>query len=119
MIEFQFPKRRSDQAFILSAQFTTSRPELVSLVRDYVKAWIGAYSTWIRIWRSNVIIVERLDFYAEFLSEPRVENGSGEITFSLVMEGRPTAKLWKDWAAYLISDITKTFPEVRFERFDS
>jgi hypothetical protein len=85
-------------------------------VRDYVKAWVKANSIWTRIWRSNVIREERLDFYSEFSSEPRVDNGPGESSFSVVFEGRPTARLWKDWLVFFVGEVVKVFPEIRFER---
>jgi hypothetical protein len=78
-----------------------------------------ANSTRTRIWRSNVIREERLDFYSDFRSEPRVEDGPGQSAFSLVMEGRPRAKSWKDWVVFLLGDIARVFPEVKFERFQS
>jgi hypothetical protein len=118
MPEIQFPKRRADESFVLLARFGTSDREVVALVRDYVKAWVRANSTWTRIWRSNVITEERLDFCSEFQSEPRVEDGPGESAFAVVLEGRPTSKLWRDWVVFLVGDIAKAFPEVEFERFE-
>jgi hypothetical protein len=119
MAEIKFPRRHGDQSFTVFARFSTSDHAILALVRDYVKAWIRANSTWTRIWRSDVIREERLDFYSEFLSEPRVEEGPGESSFSVVLEGRPSATRWKDWAVFLVGDISTVFPEVQFERFES
>src|SRR6266704_883473 len=119
MAENEFPKRRGDQSFVLFAHFSTSDPGIIPLVRDYVKAWVRANKIWTRIWRSNVIREERLDFNSEFLSEPRVDNGPGQSALSVVLEVRPSARWWKDWAGFLVSDIAKVFPEVKFERFES
>ena len=119
MTEIKFPKRRDDQSFVVFARFSTSDSAIVALVRDYVKAWVRANSTWARIWRSDVIREERLDFYSEFLSEPRFEDGPGESAFSVVLDGRPDASRWKDWAVFLVGDIERMFPEVKFERFES
>jgi hypothetical protein len=119
MTEIRFPKRKGDQSFVLFARFSTSDPEVIALVRDYVKMWVKANSSWTRIWRSNVIREERLDFYSEFSAEPRVENGPGESSFSVVFEGRPTARMWKDWLVFFVGEMVKMFPEIRFERFES
>ena len=119
MAEIQFPKRQGDQSFVLFARFSTSDPEIIALVRDYVKVWVKANSTWTRIWRSNVIREERLDFYSEFSSEPHVDNGPGEFAFSVVIEARPTASVWKDWLVFFVGEMVKVFPEVRFERYES
>ena len=119
MSEINFPKRRGDGGFSLSARFTISDPSILPLVQDYLKEWLKANCTWTRIWRSNVIEEERLDFYSDFISDPRVENGDDGISFSVVFEGKPSAKRWKDWAVRLVHDITTIFQEVKFERFDS
>jgi hypothetical protein len=119
MSEINFPKRHEDGAFNVCARFTMSDPSILPLVQDYLKAWLGANCTWIRIWRSNVIEEERLDFYSDFISGPRIENGCDGVSFSVVLEGRPAAKRWKDWAVHLVHDITAVFQEVKFERFDS
>ena len=74
---------------------------------------------WNRIWRSSTIWVERLDFYSEFLAEPRVQAESGAATsFSVVFEGKPSATRWKDWTVFIVNDISTVFPEIKFERFD-
>jgi hypothetical protein len=119
MTQIKFPKRRGDQSFMVFARFSTSDPAIVTLVRDYLKVWLRANSTWIRIWRSNEIREERLDFHSEFLSEPRLEDGPLKSAFSVVLEGRPDASRWKDWAVFLVGDIEKIFPEVKFDRFES
>jgi hypothetical protein len=118
MPEINFPKRNDDQSFTVFAQFTTSDPAVPNLVQDYVKVWTRVNSNWTRIWRSNVIREESLDFYSEFQAEPRVEHGIGETSFSVVLEGRPTATRWKDWAVFLIDDILRVFHEVKFEQFE-
>lgn len=119
MAKIKFPKRRDDKSFVVYARFRTSNHAILALVRDYLKAWTKANSTWTRVWRSDVIKEERLEFYSEFLLEPRVEAGPGESSFSVVLEGRPCATRWKDWTVFLVGDISRVFPEVKFERFDS
>jgi hypothetical protein len=119
MNEIRFPKRRADNSFVVSAWFSISHPEVIPLVRDYVKAWVRANSTWTRIWRSNKIREERLEFHSEFLSEPRLESGLEASAFSIVFETRPDASRWKDWVIFLVDDIRKVFPESKFDRFES
>jgi hypothetical protein len=73
----------------------------------------------VRVWRSNVIREERLDFYSDFLSEPRIEADSEGRSFSVILESRPSATWWKDWAVYMLDDMSKVFPEANFEGFES
>ena len=115
----KFPKRKTDDAFVVFARFSGADPQVIALARDYVKAWMRANSSWTRIWRSNVIREETLEYSMEFLSEPRVEHVAGENSFAVVFEGRATAKMWKDWLVFFVSDFEKIFPEVRFDRFES
>ena len=119
MREIKFPKRNSDQTFVIFARFSMSNNGILGLVRDYVKAWVRANATWVRIWRSNVIKEERLDFFKDFVSAPTVEDGPGQNSFSILLKGRADATRWKDWAVLLVDDISTVFPEIKFEKFDS
>ena|ERR1700744_4192325 len=119
MSEINFPKRFEDGSFRIYARFNVSEQKVLPLIRDYVKAWLRANSPWTRIWRSNVIAEERLDFYTDFNSEPRIENGGDGASFSIVFEGKPSSKHWKDWTVHLVRDVTVMFNEVKFDRFDS
>lgn len=119
MPKLKFPSRNDDRPLIVFAKFNTTNHTILSQVGDYVKAWTRANSTWTRIWRSDVITEERLDFYSEFLSEPRIEDADKETTFSVVLQVRPRATRWKDWAVFLVNDISKVFPEVKFDRFET
>ena len=119
MSEIKFPKRLADNSFVVFARFSAPDPAISALVRDYLKAWIDVNGTWARIWRSNVITVERLEFHSEFSSEPRVEEGADGYAFSIVWEGKPAATRWKDWVVFLVDDVSKVFPEVKFEAFDT
>jgi hypothetical protein len=101
------------------ARFSIADRAILPLVREYVSAWTRANRTWTRIWRSNVITVEQMDFNSEFLSEPRLKVEPGDTSFSVVLEGRSSATRWKDWAVFLVDDISKVFPEVSFDRFKS
>jgi hypothetical protein len=89
------------------------------LVREYLSAWARANRTWTRIWRSDSIREELLEFSSEFSSEPSVEAGTKDDQFCVVLQGRPSATRWKDWAVYLVDDLVKVFPEIKFERFES
>jgi hypothetical protein len=119
MIQPTFPKRRADQSFVIVARFTTSNLETIALVTDYLKAWTRANRIWYRIWRSDRIEEERLEFSSEFFSEPRIESGADVASFSIILEGRPTAARWKDWVVLLVDDVQRLFPEVKFDRFES
>jgi len=119
MAEINFPRRREDGSFIVFARFSTLDLAIVELVQDFLKAWMRANNPWIRVWRSDTIWEERLDFDSEFLSEPRVDCEPGGLHFSVVLEGRPSSTRWKDWAVLMVGDISTVFPEVKFERFDS
>jgi hypothetical protein len=115
----KFPKRRDDGSFVVVARFTVSDRTVLALVRDYVKAWVRAHGTWIRLWRSNSIEEERLQFDSEFQGEPRVEAAPDGSSFFLLLEGRPSATRWKDWVVLMANDISNVFPEVKFEGFES
>jgi hypothetical protein len=118
--EASFPQRRDDGSFTVWAWFASPEEEnVVALVRDYVKAWVRANRTWVRIWRSNSIEEERLEFGSEFSTEPRVEEDAQRRRFAVVLEGIPSADRWRDWAAFMIDDLLRVFPEVRFEGFKS
>jgi hypothetical protein len=119
MTEARFPKRRDDGSFVVFVRFSTSDDAISSLVVDYLKAWVRANKTWIRIWRSDSIEEERLEFDSEFLSLPRVETDPEGGFLRVVLEGRPSATRWKDWAAFMVGDLSKTFPELQFIGFDS
>jgi hypothetical protein len=119
MTETRFPRRRDDGSFVVSALFISSEPEICALVGDYVAAWTRANKTWVRVWRSNRIEEECLEFCSEFSGEPRVECNPDGRSFQVVLEGRSSATRWKDWAVLMVDDISKVFPEVEFVRFDS
>src|SRR5262249_10238829 len=119
MIAATFPRRRDDGSFLVLARFTTSGVGSIALIAEYLQAWARANRVWYRIWRSDHIEEERLEFSAEFLSEPRIEMGADESSFSIVLEGRPTATRWKDWAVLLVDDVQRLFPEAKFKRFES
>jgi hypothetical protein len=119
MTEIRFPRRREDGSFVLDARFSISNGAILPLVRDYLQTWMKVNSTWVRIWRSNLIREERLDFYSDFLSEPRIEADPEGRSFSVVLEGRPLAEWWKDWAVRFVGDISRMFPEAKFEGFES
>ncbi|MFZ5895026.1 MAG: hypothetical protein ACOY0T_28460 [Myxococcota bacterium] len=119
MTEARFPKKRDDGSFTVLALFSTSDENVVPLVRAYVEAWVRANQTWTRIWRSNCIEVERLEFSSEFASEPRVEDGNEKLRFAIVFDGRPSALRWKDWIAFLLDELRRVFHEIKFEGFES
>ena len=114
-----FPTRREDQSFSIAARFSLSDTAVLPLVKACVLAWVRANQTWYRIWRSNVVEVEELEFQAEFLSEPRLEQLAGAGCFTLVFDCKPSSTRWKDWIVRLIDDLCKCFPEARFEQFES
>jgi hypothetical protein len=119
MEKIKLPSRNDDQPLIVYARFYTNNPAILHLVRDYVTAWTKANATWTRIWRSNVITEERLNFYSQFLSEPRIEDEDEKSFFSIVLEVQPRATRWKDWAVFLVNDISKVFREVKFDKFET
>jgi hypothetical protein len=114
----RFPKKNGDEPFSLNAVFAISDPSVVSLVRAYVDAWARANQTWVRIWRSDDIVVEELEFESEFLSAPKVSPGGGGSHFTIAFECRPSATRWKDWTIYLADEVQRIFPEVKLERFE-
>jgi hypothetical protein len=119
----RFPPIRTEGPFTVRALFHTTFDAMVDLVRDYVEAWSRANRTWVRIWRSNTIEVERLDFCAEFSSDPRVDI-DGAQRFAISFEGKalPGAKSstrrWKDWIVRLVDSLSKVFPEIELKRFE-
>ena len=117
MTAVKFPKRNDDGTFMVVAQFTISDRAIVSMVNDYLKAWVRANGTWIRIWRSDSIVEERLDFYADFLDEPQAEIEGSSLR--VVLKGQPPSTRWKDWAVYMVNDVSNVFPELKFEGFTS
>lgn len=107
MQEIKFPRRRPDQSFQVTAHFRTSKSRVKSLVPDYVEKWVRENST-------------KLGLRSEFQSEPHVEFGPGDYTFSIIFHGRPDAtKYWKDCMVFLLHEMSKTFPEIKFEKFES
>ena len=121
MTKQKFPKKREDGTFTVFVRFSSSDPETTigGLVSDYVAAWTRANRIWIRIWRSDVIQEEHLEFSAEFSCDPRVEVGEDGHHFSIVLEGKSGANRWKDWAVLMVDDVSRVFPEAKFERFES
>jgi hypothetical protein len=119
MSKLKLPSRNNDQPFVVFARFTTTNRRVLALIRDYIKAWIKANAIWTRIWRSDVITEERMDFYSEFLSEPRIEEADDQASFSIILDVRPHATRWKDWAVFLVNDLSKVFHEIKFDRFET
>lgn len=87
------------------------------LVAQYVDAWVRANRVWIRVWRSDVIEEERLEFASEFSAEPRIDRVPDD-GFLIVFEVTASSRRWKDWAVYMLDDVCGVFPEVHFERFE-
>lgn len=119
MSEPRFPKRREDGSFSLLIRFSTSDETIRGLVLAYLQAWVRANQTWVRIWRSDSIEEERLEFGLEFSENLSVEADARLKTLTVVLEGKATARRWKDWAAFLVNDLSTVFPELRFEGLDS
>jgi hypothetical protein len=119
MSDQKFPKLRSDGMFTVAARFTVADDSVIALVREYVNAWVNANRVWTRIWRSNSIEQEQLAFDSEFSSPPRVESKSSGTSVLVIFEGRPSAKRWKDWVVFLADDISRIFPELKFDGFES
>ncbi len=119
MTEIKFPRKRDDGSFTIAASFSTPDEKTVALVREYLGAWTRANKTWTRIWRSETICEERLEFDEEFSAEPTLERGVDALRFAIVLQGRTSARRWKDWLVFLTDDLCKVFPEIKFEGFNS
>jgi hypothetical protein len=74
---------------------------------------------WVRIWRSDGIQEECLQFYDDFSGAPRIETSDGGRHFSVVWDGRPASRWWKDWVARFVDELVRVFHEITFDRFDS
>lgn len=116
----RFPSRRADGTFSVRAHFTVSDPSLVLLVRDYVSCWMRSNRVWVRIWRSDRIEEERLEYGSEFASDPVVEwdEKSTNGSFSILFECPASATMWKDWTVRLVRDVEVVFPEVKCIGFE-
>jgi hypothetical protein len=120
MADVRFPEKREDGSFTVAARFAVSDAGgIAPLVRDYVAAWTQANRSWTRIWRADVVREEYLEFSADFSTDPFVEAGAGATMLAILLEGKPMAHHWKDWAVRLVDDLSKVFPELQFERFES
>jgi len=119
MAEVKFPQKRDDGSFTVSALFSMSDENVLAPLREYLKAWMRANKTWRRVWRSDSIFEEQLEFSSEFSAEPRVETGTEKLRFAIVLDGKPSATRWKDWLVLLTDDLCKVFPEIKFDRFKS
>ena len=113
-----FPRKRTDGSFPLAAWFSTSDERVIPLVSDYLSAWVIANQTWTRIWRADSIHQERLQFADDFSASPCLRSGAGG-RFAILLEGRPGSTRWKDWAVFMVDDLSKVFAEIKFERFES
>jgi hypothetical protein len=119
MTQVKFPKQRKNGSFTVFCRFEASKGKILGLVRDYVNAWAAANRIWVRIWRGKKIRMERWKFYSEFRSKPRVEIAPDGSGFSVVFEGRPGTKRWKDWVVMLVKELSTIFHEIKFIGFDS
>jgi hypothetical protein len=99
------------------ARFVVTDPSVLPVVSSYLNSWVDAHRIWKRIWRGADIQVEVLDFQSEFFSAPQLEFEHGDAAVYVVFEGKPDARMWKDWMVRLVGDIEDIFPELKFERF--
>jgi hypothetical protein len=76
----------------------------------WVDEWAPLHKSWVREWSAGD--KEELQFSDEFASPPRVISCKGtELRFQL--EGKSSAKSWKDWiVSRIIPDLRTRFPQV-------
>src|SRR5689334_11832230 len=118
MPDLRLPERRVDGSFMVRIWFATSDLGALALMRDYLAAWLRAHPTWVRIWRSDAIHEEDLEFTTDFLAGPRLEVGPEENLFAVVLEARPLTLRWREWAEFLAEDLLRVFPELTLEGFE-
>ena len=118
MADLVFPSKIGDQPIAVVVNFSTGNDSIVSLVSDYLKAWTRVNKVWTRIWRSNVVWEEQMEFDADFSSDPRVIRGKAPGLFSIVLDVRPHSNRWKDWMVRLVDEISRVFHEIKFDGFE-
>lgn len=114
MNKVKFPKRHSDNSFCVEVilSITTEEPEvLLQHIQNWAFDWIKENQVWVRKWSSGE--EEQLYYEQEFKREPYpVFCNATELRMRL--DGKPTAKWWKDWLVLrILYDLKTDFNEVQ------
>ena len=108
----KFPARRADGSFCIEIglQGTGHIEADVARIRTWISdTWMPGNKTWTRNWESGR--VELLQYDDEFSAPPEsVAGPNSEV--QLRLQGRKTAKWWKDWMVLrFLHDLKAAFPE--------
>jgi hypothetical protein len=113
MARVRFPKRRSDNSFCIEVQLRIDSAD-AQRFRDeidvWLRDWIRDNRVWIRDWSTG--IQEYLHFNNEFEPGPKVLLSDSSV-IRIQLEGKPTAKWWKDWLVFrILKELCARFPEI-------
>jgi hypothetical protein len=117
MSNVKFPARREDGTFQVEIVMSVTADGAGSLCADIQEWWNNEWfpknQIWRRIWTSaGSESIEDLTYCDEFSSPPRVLPGDSP-QLHLVLEGKSSAKWWKDWMVMrVIPDLKSRFPQI-------
>jgi hypothetical protein len=118
MDRVKFPKLNSDRTFCVEITMSVTTSDAGDLAqhvqRWWTENWMQDNQTWRRVWNKGDKSAreEVLRFDEEFSAPPRVSHHDGS-EFRFRLEGRSSAKFWKDWWVHRITpDLKANFPEI-------
>jgi hypothetical protein len=106
-----FPRRKPDGSFCVEVVLRVKATDLRAQERS-IEAWARNWLTRNRYWDWK-LAGRCLDYFDDFSREPfHVRCTVDTVSFRL--EGRPSARWWKDWLAFrIVEDLRAALPEVK------
>lgn len=102
----RFPLRRGDGSFTVSLVLLADRTLVRSEVEDWLSKWLERQETgvpWLEYDSEGNSVSQPLFLREAFSLDPAVASVDGhEVVFRF--EGRPDARHWRDWLAFLGRD---------------
>ena len=99
----QFPSKRQDGSFTVSARFSSAVQRVDKLATARISAWMRAKEE------------QRIDVMEDLSSPPRVLATREGI--EVVFEARPGSRRWKDWMVAVSQDLAEGVHGLTFECF--
>lgn len=103
----KFPKTRIDGTFCVVAKFIIpyEAKELRVQIDNWCKQWVAEHKEW-------HFFDKTLNYFDDFKSPPYVSKTEDNELW-LRFDGTSGTYWWRDWFARLLSDLGRTFPELR------
>lgn len=110
----RFPRIRADGSFCIIVRYTlrSNHAHLRDHINGWLNQWVDTHQTWTRTWQGGEeSVIQYLSYFDDFRIVPQVTSSPDDELW-ITFEGQAGSRFWKDWVAYITTDLTRAFPEV-------